>query len=85
MKILAWTTAKSEPMATLSIRLQNLPLQKKRVCDVAKKEKFLSSFLVMLRFGLRLKMRFFAISMVYWCGILPSLIDNSPFLINKEN
>ena len=40
MKILARTTAKSEPMATLSIRLQNLPLQKKRVCDVAKKEKF---------------------------------------------
>ena len=37
----------------------------------------------MLRFGLRLKMRFFARSVVYWWGILPSLIDNPPFLINK--
>ena len=37
----------------------------------------------MLRFGLRLKMRFFTRSMVYWCGILPFLINNPPFLINK--
>ena len=28
-------------------------------------------------------MRFFARSIVYWCGILPFLIDNPPFLINK--
>ena len=59
MKILARTGAKGEPMATPSISISNLILKIKRVCDVTK-----SSFLVMLRLGLGLKIRFIAISMV---------------------
>ena len=57
-------------MATLPIWLQNSLLKIKCVCDVAKRKNFLSSFLMMFRLGLVLKMRFIAISMVSWNGIL---------------
>ena len=56
-------------MTTPSIWLWNLLLKIKWVCDVAKRKSFLSSFLVMFRLGLWLKMRFIAISMVSWSGI----------------
>ena len=45
-------------------------LKIKSVCDVAKRKKFLSGFLVISILGLWFKMRFFAISLVSWSGIL---------------
>ena len=54
--MLAVTEAKGEPVATPLIWLKNLLLKIKWVCDVAKS--FLSSFLVMFRLGLWLKIRF---------------------------
>ena len=68
MKILARTGAKGENMATPSIGLKYLMLKIKWVCNVAKRKSFLSSFLVMVRLGLWLKMSFIAISIVSWSG-----------------
>ena len=65
MKILARRGVKGEPIAAVSVWLYNLLLTIKWACDVAKRESFSSSFLVMFRFGLWLKMRFIAVSMVY--------------------
>ena len=56
-------------METPSIYLQNLLLKIKSVCDVAKRKKFLSSFLVLFRLGLWLKMRLIAMSIVSSSGI----------------
>ena len=70
MKMLARTRAKGETMATPWIWLQNLLLKIKWVCDVVKREKKFSSFAVMFRLGLWLKMRFIAMLMVSWSGIL---------------
>ena len=56
--MLAKTGAKGEPMATLSILLWNLLLKIKWVADLAKRKGFLSSFLVMFRLGVWLKVRF---------------------------
>ena len=56
--MLAKTGAKGEPMATLSIWLWNLLLKIKWVADLAKGKGFLSSFLVMFRLGVWLKVRF---------------------------
>ena len=74
MTILARTGAKREPMATPSIWLQNLLRKIKWVGDVTKMKSFLSSFLVMFRLGLGLKIRFIAISMVPWSGILVKIL-----------
>ena len=70
MKILARTGGKGEPMAASSIWSQNFSLKKKWLFDVAKRKTFLSSFLVIFRLWLWLKMRFIAMSMVSWSGKL---------------
>ena len=70
MKILAKTGAKGEPITTPSNWLLNLLLKIKWVCDVVKRGEEIGSFLVMFRLGLGLKIRFIAISMVSWSGIL---------------
>ena len=70
MKILVRTGTKRESMATPSIWLWSLLLKRKWVSDVGKRKSFLSSFLVVFRLELRLKMRFIAKSMVSWSGIL---------------
>ena len=74
MKILAGTGAKGEPMATPSIWLQNVLRKIKWVGDVTKMKSFLSSFLVMFRLELGFKIRFIAISMVPWSGILVKIL-----------
>ena len=65
MKILARTEAKGEPAASPSIWLKS-----SCVCDMTKRKSLLSSCLVMFRFRLWFKMRFIAMSMVSWSGIL---------------
>ena len=43
---------------------------------------FLSSFLVMFRLGLRLKMRFIAMSIVSWSGIL---VKKTSYIVENKN
>ena len=59
-------------------------LKIKWVCDVAKRKSFLSSFLVVFRWGLWLKMRFIAISMASWSGILNISKKTSYIAGNKK-
>ena len=68
--MLARRRAKAEPIATPSIWLKNLLLKIKWVFDVAKRKSCLRSFQVMFKLGLWLKMRFIAMWMVSWSGIL---------------
>ena len=46
-------------------------------CDVAKRESFSSCFLAMFRLGLWLKIRFIAISKIFWTGILVKRLATS--------
>ena len=57
-------------MATLSIWLEILLFKIKWFCDVAKRREILSSFLVIFRLRLWMRMRFIAVSMVSWSGLL---------------